>query len=72
MDRTNNAALLELSTIWKLTGDWMQCRGCGAALVASRDGEALRHDHAACRFIKHVHPWADLRSALDAKGDTHG
>jgi len=72
MDNSNNVALLALSKIWKLDGDWMQCRGCGAALVASRDGEAMRHNRDKCRFIKHVHPWADLRSALDAKGDTHG
>lgn len=64
MDKRNNAALLALSEVWQLDGDWMKCRACGCALVASRDGEPMRHHADGCRNSKHVHPWAELRSAM--------
>ena len=64
MDRSNNAALIELSKVWQLDGDWMRCTGCQAVLIASRDGEPLRHKSADCKHVAHIHPWTDLRNAL--------
>jgi hypothetical protein len=64
MNQRNNMALLKLSKVWELDGDWMKCRACKAALIASRDGEPLRHKSADCRHSAHVHPWSDLRKAL--------
>ena len=66
MDATNNKALIELARVWTLDGDWMKCRGCGLALVASRDGEPMRHHADGCRHSARVHPWAELREALGA------
>lgn len=63
LDKANNAALLELSKVWQLDGDWMKCRACDRPLIASRDGEPLSH-RAGCKNSAHVHPWAELRSAL--------
>lgn len=67
MDSKNNAALLALAKIWEVDGDWMKCRACGSALVASRDGEPMRHHADGCRHSAHVHPWAELRAALNAE-----
>ncbi len=67
MDARNNTALLELSKVWELDGDWMKCRSCGRSLVASRDGEPLHHQPEGCRNSKHVHPWSDLRAAMETK-----
>lgn len=64
MDQRNNLALLKLSKVWQLDGDWMKCRACGLALIASRDGEPMRHHADGCKNEAHVHPWADLRNAL--------
>jgi hypothetical protein len=63
MDARNNTALLALSKIWKLDGDWMQCRACKAVLIASRDGEPMIHKDR-CKHAAHEHPWADLRNAI--------
>lgn len=63
MDATNNKALIELSRVWLLDGDWMKCRKCRRALVASRDGELLLHTNG-CKYGDRVHPWAELREAL--------
>jgi hypothetical protein len=63
LDQTSNAALLTLSKVWQLDGDWMKCRACDRPLIASRDGEPLSH-RAGCKNSAHVHPWAELRSAL--------
>jgi hypothetical protein len=64
MDQRNNAALLELSKVWQLDGDWMKCRACKAVLIASRDGEPLRHKSTGCRNSARTHPWAELRDAI--------
>ena len=64
MDKTNNAALIKLAAVWRWDGDWMVCRGCSAVLIASRDGEPLRHKSGDCKHGAHVHPWTDLRNAL--------
>jgi hypothetical protein len=64
MEQRNNVALLELAKIWILDGDLMKCRACGLALVASRDGEPMRHHADGCRHREHEHPWRDLRNAM--------
>jgi hypothetical protein len=64
MNRSNNDALLRLSKVWQLDGDWMKCRACGAVMIASRDGEPLRHLRDDCKHVDQVHPWADLRNAI--------
>lgn len=64
MNHSNNRSLIELSKVWLVDGDWMRCRGCGAVLIASRDGEPLRHKADDCRHVAHVHPWRDLRNAM--------
>lgn len=64
MDQRNNAALIELSKTWELDGDWMKCRVCKAVLIASLDGEPMRHKTDDCKNSAHVHPWAELRSAI--------
>lgn len=63
MDAQNNLALKEVSAVWLLDGDWMKCRACKMPLVASRDGEPLRHKDG-CKHHQRVHPWAELRAAL--------
>lgn len=60
-----NRSLIALNKIWEWNGDWMKCRDCGRALVASRDGEALRH-RPGCSNSTHNHPWSDLRHILGA------
>ena len=65
MDIKNNAALLELSKVWRLDGDWMTCRGCNCSLIASRDGEPMKHHADGCQYADHVHPWRELRIALN-------
>ena len=64
MNLENNRALLALSRVWILDGDLMVCRGCGAGLVASRDGEPMRH-RGSCLNSAFVYPWSDLRKAID-------
>jgi hypothetical protein len=64
VNHKNNVALIELSKVWKIDGDWMRCRACDAVLIASRDGEPMRHKSDDCKHVAHVHPWADLRKAL--------
>jgi hypothetical protein len=66
VDQRNNTALIELSKVWQIDGDWMKCRACKAVLIASRDGEPMRHKSDDCRNRKHVHPWADLRNAIES------
>lgn len=63
MNQHANETLRLLSTVWVWDGDWMKCRKCKKALVASRDGEELVHARG-CRNSGHVHPWADLRRAI--------
>jgi hypothetical protein len=63
MDRANNTALLTLSKVWLLDGDWMKCRACKQVLIASLDGEPLHHK-TGCKHAAHAHPWAELRSAM--------
>lgn len=64
MNHANNLALIEVSKVWEIDGDWMRCRACRAVLIASRDGEPLRHKPE-CKNAAHVHPWSDLRKAMD-------
>lgn len=64
MNHANNLALIEVSKVWEIDGDWMRCRACRAVLIASRDGEPLRHK-TECKNAAHVHPWSDLRKAMD-------
>lgn len=64
MNHENNIALLELSRVWLIDGDWMRCRACMAVLIASRDGEPLRHKPD-CKHAAHAHPWSDLRKAME-------
>jgi hypothetical protein len=63
MDARNNTALLLLSKVWLLDGDWMKCRACKQVLIASLDGEPMRHK-TGCKHAAHVHPWTDLRNAI--------
>lgn len=71
MDQSNNTALLALSKIWLLDGDWMKCRACKRVLIASLDGEPMCHK-TGCKHASHVHPWADLRNALSARSRPTG
>lgn len=63
LGQVNNAALLDLSKVWQLDGDWMTCRSCNRSLIASRDGEPFIH-RADCQNSAHLHPWPELRNAL--------
>lgn len=63
MNVANNTALIELSKVWVLDGDLLKCRACKKRLVASRDGEPLRHEDG-CKYYHRVHPWQDLRNAM--------
>lgn len=63
MDSLNNAELLDLSRVWELDGDLMRCRVCKRSLVASRDGEEMRH-RPGCKNEHILHPWRALRAAL--------
>jgi len=63
MTATDNKLLIALATVWKWDGDLMACRSCRAALVASRDGEELRH-RPGCKHIERKHPWAELREII--------
>jgi hypothetical protein len=61
-----DAQWLQLSKVWKWDGDWMQCRHCKRALVASRDGEKIIHK-LGCRNVEHDHPWQELRALITAE-----
>lgn len=63
-----NQALLALSAVWVLDGDLMRCRSCHRSLIASRESESLRHA-VTCRFGDRIHPWQELREALDIPSD---
>lgn len=63
MDATNNNKLMRLAEVWVLDGDLMRCRECGRALIASRDGQPLRHKMD-CSRSSEEHPWQLLRDAL--------
>jgi len=62
---TINSALRTLANVWEMDGDLMRCRGCGRALIASLDGEALHHS-AECKHKERGHPWTELRNILGA------
>lgn len=63
MTRDNNEALTALFKLWAWEADWMTCKACKRPLIASRDGEPLRHEQG-CENAEHKHPWADLRTAM--------
>lgn len=63
MNRDNNEALTALFKLWAWSADWMTCHACERSLIASRDGEPLRHAEG-CESAEHQHPWADLRAAM--------
>ena len=63
MNEGNNLALMALGAVFVLDGDLMRCRSCGRSLIASRDGEELRHA-ASCKHIRRTHPWKLLRAAI--------
>lgn len=66
-DISQNAVLMALSKVWQWDGDLMRCRSCQRPLIASRDGEELRHK-SGCPNEALTHPWSDLRSAIRARG----
>ncbi len=61
--REHCIALMVLNRLWTWDGDLMRCRGCGSAIVASRDGEPLHHK-SGCKNAMHEHPWTSLREAI--------
>lgn len=63
LSKANDLALMHLARLWVWDGDLMRCRACNRAMVASRDGEEMRHA-AGCRNSGHLHPWSDLRNAI--------
>ncbi len=63
MNIENNKRLLSLASVWHIDGDLMECRQCKRQLVASRDGEPMRHKDG-CRHADQRDPWLELRNAL--------
>jgi hypothetical protein len=63
MTSDDNDALLAFARVWTLDGDWMTCKGCMRNLIASRDGEELRHRNG-CKYTDEKHPWARLRAII--------
>lgn len=63
----NNSRLMAWSRTWELDGDLIRCRYCNTALIASRDGEELRHRDG-CVNASGTHPWHDLRQCLSVLG----
>lgn len=63
MNEMHNKALMDFSRVWQIDGDLIRCCECGRALIASRDGEDLRH-RSGCRYAKRTSPWKELRTII--------
>jgi hypothetical protein len=63
MQTNANAQLRDMAEAWEVDGDLMRCRECRRALIASRDGEPLRHV-VNCDFAGREHPWKELRAII--------
>lgn len=68
METKHDKALRTLANTWELDGDLMRCRECGRALIASRDGEKMRH-RSGCKRAKRGDPWQELRRILGVRAN---
>lgn len=63
LDSQTNKQLTVMWRVWRWEGDWMVCKSCHRALIASRDGEILPHAEC-CKTPHEQHPWRRMREIL--------
>jgi hypothetical protein len=71
VDRECNDLLTALWKFWEWEADWMTCKACKRHLIASRDGEPLRHADG-CKNSSLLHPWQSLRLILNQQSGSAG